>query len=147
MNRDTHVKAEQLESYVTGSASPVDEKAIEAHVAQCPMCAGALAREARLEVLFAEVGSGLPPAVQVPGRFLRWIAAGVGTAAALIAALLLAFLSPRWALDQGSRPEINRCNDAHSAAKCITQGLFNGEVSIGPDQQLIIPRYEHVETE
>ncbi|MFO0577328.1 MAG: zf-HC2 domain-containing protein [Polyangia bacterium] len=54
-----HVTQEELERYVVDALEPVEAAALEAHVAACPRCAGALAAEARLEVALHEV---LPPA-------------------------------------------------------------------------------------
>ena len=69
-----HVTQEELERYVVDALEPVEAAALEAHVAACPRCAGALAAEARIEVALHEV---LPRAREIeavapaPSRAVR----------------------------------------------------------------------------
>jgi len=85
MTMTDHIAKEQLEKYVMGSAEPAEDARLEAHVAACPACAKALAREARLEETLYEVAARAPEPAEVgisaiDTRPDRLLAAGSGFA-------------------------------------------------------------------
>jgi len=144
----SHLTPDELQDFVIGSLDSPSSQRLEAHVERCEACAKELAREARLEVSLLEVGEGLQPPARVHvledrrKRRLRtatFSALGVAAAAALVVVFSVERPTPG-----GKGPSINHCTDPHQAADCIAQGEFDGVISIGPDRQLIVPRYDAV---
>jgi anti-sigma factor RsiW len=56
-----HIRPEDLELYILGAWETLDASAIEAHVAECEVCADALVKEARLELMLGEVAAESAP--------------------------------------------------------------------------------------
>jgi hypothetical protein len=144
----SHLTPDELQDFVTGSLDPAASRRLEAHVEGCEACAKELAREARLEVSLLEVGDGLQPAAQVLAledrRKRRLRTATLSALGVAVAAALVVVLSVERPTPGGKGPSINHCTDPHRAADCIAQGEFDGVISIGPDRQLIVPRYDAV---
>ena len=65
----------------------------------------------------------------------------VASIAALAAALAVFFLfetDPPAA----AQPGLRHCDDERTATACIRSGQFDGVITIGPDREPIVPRYE-----
>lgn len=133
---NSHGTAADFEAYVTRCSDETQVSALESHVAACAECSAALAREARLDLSLYEVARA--PAVPTSHRF-RWAAGGI---AALAAGLLAIFAIPRTRPERDGALEIRRCDGFAHPAGCIAQGMYDGVITIGPQQQLIIPRYD-----
>lgn len=143
----SHLSPDDLVAYVIGSLDKASNERVEAHVANCASCAAQLAAEARLEVSLLEVGTGLAPAAQVLSlterRRRRVQTAALSAVGVLVAAALVIVLAGGdRAPVLGKEPTINRCTDPNQAANCIARAAFDGVLSIGPDRQLIVPRYD-----
>jgi len=81
----SHISREDLELFVIAGLDEHRAADVEAHVAECPVCSAALAREAELEMALLEVAAKQParahgprPVVPRP-RTARVIVAAVGT--------------------------------------------------------------------
>jgi hypothetical protein len=141
-----HLSPDDLVGYVMGALDEASSARVETHALRCEGCAARLAAEARLEVSLLEVGAGLEPAAQVwslaERRRRRVQAAAWSAVGVLAAATLLIILSSERATPLGKEPTVNRCTDPNQAASCIARSAFDGVISIGPDRQLIVPRYD-----
>jgi anti-sigma factor RsiW len=134
-----HLNPEGLEQYIQGALDGDEARALEAHAGSCARCAAALQREARLELGLLEVARA-----PVSLRAFRGRRARLGAAAAVLAATAaaaLAFLvQPRPALD--GPPRLVRCEDPRQASECLASAQYEGLLTIGPDDQLVVPRYD-----
>lgn len=135
-----HVSPDDLEQYVIGALDAASASWVEAHAARCEACAKALASEAQLELSMFEVAA-LPAALGGARQRRARIAATLTGLTALAAGVLWLFSVERSPPENG-HPRIVRCADTRSAAECIAQAQFDGVLTIGPDSQLVVPRYE-----
>ncbi len=135
-----HVSPDDLEQYVIGALDAASVSWVEAHVAQCEPCAKALTREATLELALFDVAA-LPPSLSGVRQRPARIAAALTAVTALAAGALWLFSVERPPPENG-HPRIARCVDSRSAAECIAQAQFDGVITIGPDRQVLVPRYE-----
>ena len=133
-----HVTSDILEQYVIGALDAASVSWVETHAADCQACAAALEAEARLELGLFELAA-MPPSLEGRRKGRAWLAVGVATA--LAGAAMWLFLVDR-SPPADQRPSVVRCSDAQSAAECIARAQFDGVLTIGPDQQLVVPRYE-----
>jgi anti-sigma factor RsiW len=133
-----HLTPEALELYILGALDAEPSLALEAHAATCTACAAALQREARLELGLLEVARA-PASLQ--GFRRRRLQLGVaGLAAAAAAAVLLLLVQPRATPD--GQPRLVRCEDPRQASECLAGAQYDGLLTIGPDNQLVVPLYD-----
>ncbi len=140
----THVKREVLEQYVIGALDPHEEQAIDAHLAGCDACAEVMKHEAQLELALIEVAHA-PTPLRRPTRAPSRLAALVTTVGVALAASVLFFVWRPLAPGEPA-PQVVHCDDPRSAASCIARAHFDGVITIGPDRQLSVPRYEQAGT-
>lgn len=134
-----HLAADLVEQYVIGALDPASARFVEDHVAACAPCAALLQREAQLEVALLETAQHR--IVSLSARRRRRVVAAVASAAAVLAAgvaLVFSLSSP----SPSKPPRLRECVDAATAAQCISEAQFDGVITIGPDRELIIPRYD-----
>ncbi len=85
-----HRTAAELEAYVMGALGGQAAEELEAHAAECELCAAALAREARMEMAFEQVAKqAAAQPVLVLARARRAAAYGAAGVVSLAAAVLL----------------------------------------------------------
>ena len=128
-----HCTQETLVAYVTGALNEDEARAVEAHAAECAACAGALRREATLEVALHE-------SARAPRRIGR-----VTVALALAAAVVLAVLLARSPLEHDNRVI---CPDGPDQAACIRAAHRRGLMVDYPPSApalALAPTYEGVE--
>jgi len=135
-----HLVADIVEQYVIGALDAESVRFVEGHVAQCAPCAKLLQEEAALEVALHETVR-LTKVVSLTSRRRR-IAAVVASAAAVLAAGVALVFSLAGEPAAASQPKLRQCVDATTATECITQGQFDGVITIGPRGEPIIPRYD-----
>lgn len=133
-----------VEQYVIGSLDPDSARFVDTHVGGCRACAAMLAREAKLEVQLHEVAE-LSRVVPLSSRRRRAGAAVLSVAAALAAGVVLLVTFEREP-PADEAPRIARCEDPGSAAACIERAKFDGVITIGPGNELVVPRYDAVPT-
>jgi anti-sigma factor RsiW len=140
-----HVTADVLVDYAMGTLDAASMEVVEAHVEICPRCLAELQREARLECGLYDVAAALPrdAVVRLPNR-RRWstrvaLGAGLAVAAGLVLALGGAFTSA-----PTTAPEVRYCNAPDVSADCLARARFDGLLSVGPREELVVPRYEIV---
>jgi hypothetical protein len=135
-----HLVADIVEQYVIGALDAESVRFVEGHVATCPPCAK-LQQEAALEVALHEtVRSSKVSSLQ--SRRRRRMGAVLASAAAVLAAgLVLVFSLDREPPSEG-QPKLRRCVDASTASECISQGQFDGVITIGPNLEPIVPIYD-----
>lgn len=136
-----HVTPDTLEHYVIGALDATSARWVEAHAAGCEACAAALAAEARLELALFEVAAAPPSLEGRRARRARFAAAavtGFSALAATVAWLLWVDRPP----PPGGHPQVVRCTEVSSAEDCIARAQFDGVLTIGPDERLVVPRYE-----
>jgi anti-sigma factor RsiW len=140
----SHIAPEQLEQYVIGALDPTTASLVEAHTASCADCALALQREAQLELGLAAVAA-LPAPLNAVRRRRRVgvAAAGVALAASAAAAVLVFALFERPPSPE-SAPRIARCDHVGASSECIARAQFDGVLTIGPGQQVVVPRYDEM---
>lgn len=136
----SHLVAEELEHYVIGALDEAGAARVEAHTARCATCAAALQREARLEVGLFQLAAQ-PAPLQAFRRRAR-VAVAVSALAAA-AGLALGFSS---ALEVDGQPQppprVERCDRSSAPTDCLVRAQFDGVLTIGPGQELVVPRYE-----
>ncbi len=137
-----HLGADVVEQYVMGALDVESSRFVESHVTQCPECAALLQNEAQVEVALHEVAA-LKKVVLLSSRRRRMTALVASAAVALAAGLVLVV-----SIDRGpslqNRPVLRQCTEASTARDCISQAQFDGVITIGPDREPIVPRYELV---
>lgn len=136
-----HLAADIVEQYVIGALDAESVRFVEGHVAQCPPCAKLLQQEAALEVALHETVRR-PKVVSLNSRRRR--IAAVASAAAVLAAGLVLVFSIESEPPAAAQPKLRRCVDASTASQCISQGQFDGVITIGPNLEPIVPRYDVV---
>jgi anti-sigma factor RsiW len=135
-----HVNPDQLEQYVLGTLEGGDAAALEAHAASCESCALALQREARLELGLQDLAALPTPAAARPAPRRR-VRVAVATFFAAAAALGL-FAWPSAAPSPSQAPAVRRCDEATAPSDCVARAQFDGVLTIGPDRQVVVPRYD-----
>ena len=135
-----HLVTDIVEQYVIGALDAESVRFVEGHVAQCEPCAKLLQQEARLEVALHETAR-LTKVVSLSTRRRR-VGAVVASAAALLAAGLVLVFSLERDPPQAAQPKLRQCADATTATECISQGQFDGVITIGPNNEPIVPRYD-----
>ena len=140
-----HIGADVIEQYVMGALDLESSRFVEGHVTQCPECAAMLQNEARVEVALLEVAS-LTKVVSLSSRRRR-IGALVASAAVALAAGLVLIVSADRTPSLEKRPVVRQCSEASTARDCISQAQFDGVITIGPDKEPIVPRYELVSSQ
>jgi len=135
-----HLVADIVEQYVIGALDAESVRFVEGHVAQCAPCAKLLQQEAALEVALHETVRHTK-VVAITSRRRR-VAALVASAAAVLAAGLALVFSLGSEPSPSSQPKLRKCVDATTATECISQGQFDGVITIGPRGEPIVPRYD-----
>ena len=135
-----HLVADIVEQYVIGALDAESVRFVDGHVAQCTDCAKLLQEEAALEVALHEVVRR-KKVVSLNSRRRR-IGAVVASAAAALAAGLVLVFSIDSEPPAAAQPKLRQCVDRSTASECISQGQFDGVITIGPDREPIIPRYD-----
>jgi hypothetical protein len=138
----THLSTELIEEYVIGALEGDSARFVEAHVEGCEACAALLAKEARLEAALHQVAD-LSNVVSLSAkRRRRWplAAAGAVLAAGLVVVVGLAERPP----PVEKAPRVRECTGAQDPGDCVAQGQFDGVITIGPDKQLLVPRYDEL---
>ena len=135
-----HLVADIVEQYVIGALDAESVRFVEGHVAQCAPCAKLLQEEAALEVALHETARRTK-VVSITSRRRR-IAALVASAAAVLAAGVALVFSLASEPSPSSQPKLRQCVDATTATECISQGQFDGVITIGPRGEPIVPRYD-----
>lgn len=136
-----HLVADIVEQYVIGALDAESVRFVEGHVAQCAPCAKLLQQEAALEVALHETVRHRTNVVAITSRRRR-VAAMVASAAAVLAAGLALVFSLGSEPPAASQPKLRQCVDATTATECISQGQFDGVITIGPRGEPIVPRYD-----
>ena len=135
-----HLVTDIVEQYVIGALDAESVRFVEGHVAQCAPCAKLLQQEASLEVALHETAR-LTKVVSLSSRRRR-VGAVVASAAALLAAGLVLVFPLERDPPAGAQPKLRQCADATTATECISQGQFDGVITIGPNNEPIVPRYD-----
>ena len=135
-----HLVTDIVEQYVIGALDAESVRFVEGHVAQCAPCARLLQQEAALEVALHETVRRTK-VVSITSRRRR-VAALVASAAAVLAAGLALVFSLGSEPPAASQPKLRQCVDATTATECISQGQFDGVITIGPRGEPIVPRYD-----
>ena len=138
-----HLSGDIVEQYVIGALDAESVRFVEGHVAQCPACATLLQREAQLEVALHETAR-LKNVVSLSSRRRRLVALVASAAAAALAAGLVLVLSIDTEPPPAAHPKLRHCVDRSTATECISQGQFDGVITIGPNREPIVPRYDLV---
>lgn len=134
-----HLVTDIVEQYVIGALDPESVRFVEGHVAQCPACARLLQEEAALEVQLHELGhDGQVIALSSRRRRTGAVLASVAVLAAAVVAFFLVESQP----PASAQPRVRRCEDVSTASACISKAQFDGVITIGPDREPIVPRYE-----
>jgi len=134
-----HLKPEQLEAWAVGTLPDADAKALEAHADGCDACAALLKREAKLEVALTELAQRSPR----PSRRRR-TAVGAAVAVAALAAAALAVVTLQNVNRRSPAPTVVHCEDPASEKACIQRAHFDGLLTVGPGDELTVPRYDLV---
>lgn len=135
-----HLVTDIVEQYVIGALDAESVRFVEAHVAQCAPCAQLLREEASLEVALHEVGQLGKVALLSTRR--RKLGAVVASAAAVLAAGLVLVFSVDGEPPASSQPRLRSCVDVATASQCISKAQFDGVITIGPNREPIVPRYD-----
>lgn len=137
----THLTTDLVEQYVIGALEGDSARFVEAHVGACPACAALLAKEARLEAALHDVAdlANVVP-LKARRRRLSLAAAGAAMAAGLLALVSLSDRPP----PKEKEPRILRCEGTTNPGECVARGQFDGVITIGPDNQLLVPRYDEL---
>lgn len=135
-----HLVADIVEQYVIGALDAESARFVEGHVAQCAPCAKLLQQEAALEVALHETVRR-KTVVSISARRRR-VGALVASAAAVLAAGLALVFSLDGEPPPSAQPKLRQCADATTATECISQGQFDGVITIGPNREPIVPRYD-----
>ena len=135
-----HLVADIVEQYVIGALDAESVRFVEGHVAQCAPCAKLLQQEAALEVALHETVRRRTVVSLTTRR--RRIAAVVASAAAVLAAGLVLVFSLESEPPPAAQPKLRRCVERSTATECISQGQFDGVITIGPNLEPIVPRYD-----
>ncbi len=138
-----HLGADVVEQYVMGALDVESSRFVETHVAQCEACARVLQEEAMLEVALHEVAS-LKKVVSLADRRRRRLGAVAASAAVAAAAALVVVLSFERPPPHEKSPRFQNCTEASTARDCISRAQFDGVITIGPNRQPIVPRYDLV---
>lgn len=135
-----HIGADVVEQYVMGALDVESSHFVEGHVARCPQCALLLQREASLELALHDIAA-MKKVVLLSAR-RRKFGAIVASAALALAAGLVLVVSVDRQPPVDKRPSLRDCTEAMTARECISRGQFDGVITIGPQQELIVPRYD-----
>jgi anti-sigma factor RsiW len=150
---DKHLSHDDLALYVMDALAPSLSTALEAHVARCPACADALAREASFEVALHEVGAaGLghraaprPVRLAPRPRLRRATTAAFAAALALAAGYLISIArSTHDVAHAAERASLVACppgND-EAARACQARARRTGLYVQDPPWSAPIPIYE-----
>jgi hypothetical protein len=138
-----HLSGDIVEQYVIGALDAESVRFVEGHVAQCPACARLLQQEAQLEVALHETAR-IKDVVSLSSRRRRLVAVVASAAAAALAAGLVLVFSVDTEPPAAAQPKLRHCVDQSTASECISQGQFDGVITIGPNRELIVPRYDVV---
>lgn len=136
-----HLAGDLLEQYAIGALDLASTRFVEAHVAECAACAALLQREAALEVGLYEAAQHRA-VVSLSARRRRRLVAGLASAAAVLAAGVALVFSLEREPSPAQQPRLRHCVDSSTASECISRGQFDGVITIGPDREPIIPRYD-----
>ncbi len=137
---EKHLVADIVEQYVIGALDADSVRFVEGHVARCAPCAKLLQQEAALEVALHQ--TVLHTRVVSLSSRRRKIGALVASAAAMLAAgLVLVFSFDREPVPS-AQPELRHCIEKSTATDCISKGQFDGVITIGPNHEPIVPRYD-----
>ena len=137
-----HLGGDIVEQYVIGALDAESVRFVEGHVAQCSECAKLLQQEAQLEVGLHETAR-LKNVVSLSSRRRRLVAVVASAAVALAAGLVLVF-SIDTEPPAAAQPKLRHCVDQSTATECISQGQFDGVITMGPNGEPIVPRYDVV---
>lgn len=135
-----HLVADIVEQYVIGALDAESVRLVEGHVAQCAPCAKLLQEEAALEVALHETVRHTR-VVSLTSRRRR-IGAVLASAVAVLAAGVALVFSLGTEPPPSAQPKLRQCVDATTATACISQGQFDGVITIGPNREPIVPRYD-----
>lgn len=140
MREHQHLGADIVEQYVMGALDAQSARFVDGVVAACPSCARLLRQEAALEVALYQVMKGR----EVGGLFgrPRRVRALVAGAAAALALGVVVLSSGDGDPPARAQPTVRACVDAATASQCIFEGQFDGVITIGPNLEPIIPRYD-----
>lgn len=142
MSMNKHLSPDIAEQYVIGALDAQSVRFVESHVAQCVQCAQLLQQEATLEMGLHEIGQVSSRVISLATRRRRKVGAVVASAAALLAAGLVLVVSYENSNSPSAQPQLRHCVDVSTADECISRGQFDGVITIGPNRQPIIPRYD-----
>lgn len=137
-----HLTTDLVEEYVIGALDADSARFVEAHVEGCADCAALLAKEARLEAALYEVGELANVVPLAARRRRRWSLAALGAVAAGVALAVVGFAERPPPPEK--EPRILRCADATNPGECMARGQFDGVITIGPDHELLVPRYDEL---
>lgn len=133
-----HLVGDIVEQYVIGALDPESVRFVEGHVAQCPACAQLLQAEARVELSLHEVAS-MQRVVSLSSRRKRVTALVAAVAAVLLGVVAFGGL---WPQSGSAPPSLRDCSEPSTSRSCIDRAQFDGELTIGPRGEPIVPRYD-----
>lgn len=136
-----HLVADIVEQYVIGALDADSVRFVEGHVAQCLPCGKLLQQEAALEVVLHEMVRS-PRVISLETRRRRRTGAVLASSAAMLAAGLVLVFSLDGDPPLAGQPGLRRCVDVSTASECISQGQFDGVITIGPNLEPIVPIYD-----
>lgn len=137
-----HLTDDLVEEYVIGALDADSARYVEAHVEGCADCATLLAKEARVEAALYEVGDLANVVPLAARRRRRWSIAAVSAVAAAL--VLVAVGVSERPPPPDKQPRIRQCASATNPGECMARGQFDGVITIGPDNQLLVPRYDEL---
>jgi hypothetical protein len=137
---EKHLVADIVEQYVIGALDAESVRFVEGHVARCPPCAKLLQQEAALEVALHETVRHTK-VVSLSSRRRKTVAVIASAAAVLAAGLVLVFSLEREP-SPAAQPGLRHCVEESTAPDCISKGQFDGVITIGPNHEPIVPRYD-----
>ena len=137
---EKHLVADIVEQYVIGALDAESVRFVEAHVARCAPCAKLLQQEAAIEVALHETARHRK-VVSLSSRRRKLVALVASAAAVLAAGLVLVFSFDREPAP-AAQPGLRHCVEKSTASDCISRGQFDGVITIGPNHEPIIPRYD-----
>jgi hypothetical protein len=133
-----HATPEALEAWVLGTLEPAEAQALEAHALECPACAQALEKEAAFEQRLHALA--VAPRARAVSRLSRAQRPALYAATLMAAAAAVTLFLRVKPLTFEHEPRVVRCQDA----SCEAKARFDGVLSLGPDGELKVPRYEDV---
>lgn len=133
-----HATPEALEAWVLGTLEPAEAEALEAHTLECAACAQALAHEAAFEQRLHALA--VAPRSRAVTRLSRAQRPALYAATLMAAAAAVTLFLRVQPLRFDHEPKVVQCHDA----SCEAKARFDGVLSLGPDGELKVPRYEDV---